>query len=67
MKTQIIKLLFLVSLPFEGLLGQTRIELKNPSFEADEPAAGIVPKAWINLGALDQTPQTFNLAFLEFS
>jgi hypothetical protein len=40
----------------EKAAGQNIIRLKNPGFEADRPAAGIVPKGWINLGATDQTP-----------
>lgn len=36
--------------------GQVTIPLVNPSFEADQASAGVVPSGWINLGATDQTP-----------
>lgn len=36
--------------------GQETFNLKNPSFEKDRPAAGMVPQDWTNLGAPDESP-----------
>lgn len=55
MKTKVL-LWFLAAFSFGKIWGQKPLELKNPSFEADKPAAGFVPTGWVNLGAMDQTP-----------
>jgi hypothetical protein len=51
---------FILSIPFVLLLaeswGQDIFYLKNPSFEADAPGAGVDITGWKNLGAADQTP-----------
>ncbi|HRI59485.1 MAG TPA: hypothetical protein PK228_07170 [Saprospiraceae bacterium] len=36
--------------------GQEVFTLKNPSFEKDEPAAGVIPEGWLNMGAPNETP-----------
>jgi len=45
--------------------GQKPIELKNPSFEADEPSPNKVPTGWVNLGAADQTPPDIQPGFFQ--
>jgi hypothetical protein len=51
-------LLFLiVSLLFFGkIIGQESFTLKNPSFEDDKPATGVVPSGWLNMGAPEESP-----------
>jgi len=62
MKTKLI--LFVLSTAcVGGLWGQDTIKLRNPSFEADEPGAGITPKEWLNLGPKDQTPPDIQPGF----
>lgn len=39
-----------------GLCAQSTIKLRNPSFEASMPAAGVTPDEWLNLGPKDQSP-----------
>lgn len=39
-----------------GSFGQEVFTLKNPSFEKDEPAAGMGATDWINMGAPNETP-----------
>jgi len=38
------------------MAAQNVFALKNPSFEDDLPAAGIVPNEWLNMGAPTETP-----------
>lgn len=64
MKAKLI-LFLIAAFPFGATWGQTLIKLNNPSFEEDEPAAGIVPKGWKNLGATDQTPPDVQPGFFE--
>ena len=52
----VILLMFLSLAVVFHCLGQEVFTLKNPSFEDDKPAAGIVPKGWINMGAPGETP-----------
>jgi hypothetical protein len=57
--------LFAISAPH--MSGQEVIELKNPSFETDPPAAGFTPTGWINLGAADQTPPDIQPGFFQMT
>ncbi len=65
MKTQIMLLFFLICFPFGEMWGQKPIEINNPSFEADSPAANKVPSSWVNLGATDQTPPDIQPGFFQ--
>lgn len=49
-------ILILSLLFFEKIIGQESYSLKNPSFEDDKPAAGVVPSDWLNMGAPEETP-----------
>ncbi len=39
-----------------SLQAQKTIRLQNPSFEWDDPAAGLAPGGWMNMGAENETP-----------
>jgi hypothetical protein len=50
-------LILILSLSFfQKAIAQDSLILKNPSFEDDKPAAGIVPNGWLNMGAPGETP-----------
>lgn len=57
----VILVFFLLS----GINAQERFELKNPSFEKDKPAVGIVPHGWLNMGAPGETPPDIQPGFFE--
>lgn len=44
---------------------QEAFVLKNPSFEKDKPAVGIVPHGWLNMGAPGETPPDIQPGFFE--
>lgn len=46
----------LLLLPILSLSAQERIELKNPSFEADAPQMGRTPEGWVGLGVDNSSP-----------
>lgn len=49
-------LLILLFLLLGKIKAQERFELKNPSFEDDKPAPGLVPNEWLNMGAPEESP-----------
>jgi hypothetical protein len=56
-----VSILFLL----EGISAQERFDFKNPSFEKDKPAAGIVPEGWLNMGAPGESPPDIQPGFFE--
>ena len=55
MKIVLCSVILLLAAGVRGL-GQERFLIRNPSFEKDRPAAGLVPQDWTNLGAPDESP-----------
>lgn len=65
MKVQSILFISFVSLSFGCLQAQNVIKLKNSSFEADMPGAGIPITDWINLGSEFETPPDIQPGFFQ--
>jgi hypothetical protein len=49
-------LAFLLSAMLSDVSAQEVFDLKNPSFEENRPAAGVVPEGWLNMGEPGESP-----------
>lgn len=52
----------LCCLALSGVCAQDIIRLNNPGFES-EPASGVVPEGWLNLGSSEETPPDIQPGF----